>query len=308
MLGNPMIAAPGGLKYIPTSGNATSAKLTLETQQMPGWDRTRKLVEYEFTQAKEEGRDPASVEALRPAFHEAGDDESALQTVWERLLAVPIRSDWQFDEPNELAAIRARRPPGLRRAPLPYDDNVLLDRLHGAWLGRCCGCALGKPVEGLMGTAPDGTPSHRRLKRYLLAISPNEYPLNNYFLWNEQAGKATGERLWCEQSWRDRIAYMESDDDIRYTVLGQIILNKHGRDFTTFDVAKAWVGHLPYGYVCTAETQAYRNLVQRYQFHFNQHTDDTVDWHWVATHNNSYREWIGAQIRVDSYGYAAPGV
>jgi ADP-ribosylglycohydrolase len=27
----------------------------------------------------------------------------------------------------------------------------------------------------------------------------------------------------------------------------------------------------------------------------------------VATHENPYREWIGADIRVDSWGYAAPG-
>ena len=275
---------------------------------MPGWDRTRKLVEYEFTQSKEEGRDPAAVEALRPALADARDDEQKLQAVWDRLLAVPMRSDWQFDEPSELAAIRARRAPGIRRAPLSYDDDELLDRLHGAWLGRCCGCALGKPIEGWMGRHDDGTPTHKRIKRYLLAISPDEYPLNNYFTWNEAAGTTAGERLWCEASWRERIAFMESDDDIRYTVLGQIILDTRGRDFTTLDVARAWVGHLPYGYVCTAETQAYRNLVARHQFHFGQTKDDAdVDWHWVATHHNSYREWIGAQIRVDSYGYAAPG-
>ena len=35
--------------------------------------------------------------------------------------------------------------------------------------------------------------------------------------------------------------------------------------------------------------------------------DASTDWGWVAHHLNPYREWIGAQIRVDSYAYAAPG-
>jgi ADP-ribosylglycohydrolase len=32
-----------------------------------------------------------------------------------------------------------------------------------------------------------------------------------------------------------------------------------------------------------------------------------VDWSWIASHQNPSREWIGAQIRADSWGYAAPG-
>jgi hypothetical protein len=98
---------------------------------------------------------------------------------------------------------------------------------------------------------------------------------------------------------------MESDDDIRYTVIGQKVMSQ-GRDFTSLDVAKAWIGNLTYQQVCTAETQAYRNLVLRYTFHFTRENEE-IDWNWVATFQNPYREWIGAQIRVDSYGYAAPG-
>ena len=38
-----------------------------------------------------------------------------------------------------------------------------------------------------------------------------------------------------------------------------------------------------------------------------QAMDASTDWHFVTHHLNPYREWIGAQIRVDSYAYAAAG-
>jgi hypothetical protein len=101
---------------------------------------------------------------------------------------------------------------------------------------------------------------------------------------------------------------MESDDDIRYTVVGQIVLDRHGADFTTRDVARTWMSLLGYGLVCSAETQAYRNIVIAYPRFFEWNTPEAdIDWTWIATHHNPFREWIGAQIRADSWAYAAPG-
>ena len=106
---------------------------------------------------------------------------------------------------------------------------------------------------------------------------------------------------------------METDDDIRYTVLGQLILARYGTDFTSADVARAWLDRLPYNWVCTAETQAYRNLVTHYDAArdqdpaFAKEDPADIDWRQVSHTLNPYREWIGAQIRIDSYAYAAPG-
>jgi len=270
---------------------------------MTGCNDARALVEREFEQAKQEGRDPRAVDALRADFEAAGDDDAKLAAIWRKLVAIPVRDDFPFEEPSDLEGIRARRSAGPRREELPYDESQLYDRMYGAWLGRCAGCALGKPVEGFMEPRGD-LASWERIKRYLAAISPDEWPIRDYIPAHSPAEEETG-RVGCPLSTREKIAFMESDDDIRYTVIGQIVIMAKGRDFDTIDVARAWENHLPYGYVCTAETQAYRNLVTRYKRGLRGVGD--VDWTWVAMNENPYREWIGAQIRVDSFAYAAPG-
>jgi len=276
---------------------------------MAGWDNIRKLVELEFTQSREEGKDAAPLDALQKEW-EHTHDEAALAVLHEHILAVPMCEDFPFREPSDLEGIRALRPSRDRTTkPAPAD---LPDRMLGAWLGRSAGCALGKPVEGFMGTH-NGLASWERVKTYLTAISPNEWPLRDYIPEHSPASEKTGGSV-CRASTREHIAFMETDDDIRYTVLGQVVLREFGTDFLPCNVAHVWLSRLPYCDVCTAETQAYRNMVLRYDTlrHAQRGEtavtqNDAVDWHWVTHHLNPYREWIGAQIRVDSYGYACPG-
>lgn len=85
------------------------------------------------------------------------------------------------------------------------------------------------------------------------------------------------------------------DDDINYTVTGFAVLKQHGSAFTPFDVASFWLQHMPIGHTFTAERATYRNLTQ------------CITPPASATHRNPYREWIGAQIRADYFGYANPG-
>lgn len=279
---------------------------------MSGWAHTKELVQEEFRQSLEEGKDRGAVESLRRDWEAAGDDEKALAGIHARLLALPTRADFPFREPSDLAGILGLRSTGQRRWPLVLEEAVLFDKLHGAWLGRCAGCALGKPAESLMVQPGQNLTDNtwERQKRYLTAISPDEWPLRDYFPEHSPAEKETGSLLWGPGSVRERIAFMESDDDIRYTVIGQKILTEHGCAFRSSDVAGEWL-NLGYRHFCTAETQAYRNLVIRGDAFRNpaRHPDldATADWDWLVHHLNPYREWIGAQIRVDSYGYAAPG-
>ena len=268
-----------------------------------GWDSLPNLLNVECEQSVQEGRDAKALDRLREGVDRMSAQE--LVDLHARMLELPISEDFPFDEPSDLAGIRKLRTPAPSLDRPDLSEAKLYDQLYGAWLGRCCGCALGKPVEGYMQTL-NGLGSWERQKHYLLGISPDEWPLRDYFPGHSPAASTTGE-LMCPDSTRGRIRFMESDDDIRYTVLGQILLAEKGYHFSSEDVASAWFYYLPYLTVCTAETQAYRNLVAIAGRRLDTLKPDTIDWHWVATHLNPYREWIGAQIRVDSYGYACPG-
>ena len=270
---------------------------------MAGWEGPQALLAVEATQLKEEGRDPAWVDKTMSSLDLRRASTAELADLWTRLQAAPMRPDFAFVEPSDLEGIRDARDGKARTWRRALTDDALFDRMHGAWLGRCCGCALGKPVETFMG-AHNGLTSRQRLRTYLQAAGA--YPLDNYVPGKSPAQEQTG-ALQCPASQRENIAFMETDDDIRYTVLGQKILRQHGASFDTAHVMRAWLDQLPYSSVCTAETQAYRNYVARYQLHLGPVVLTGVDWTWVATHQNPYREWIGAQIRADSWGYAASG-
>lgn len=246
---------------------------------MPGWGNLKQLVKEEIIQRREEGCDVAGFEERL----EAASTECTLMAVYNDLQKLRIRADFPYVEPSHLAGIRAARPGKTRRWSVAQDEK-LFDRVHGAWLGRIAGCMLGKPVEG-WGKDP--------LEKYLKFIG--EYPLANYV---PPAGDTMPEGVEHkphEWSARGKWNHALMDDDTNYTVIGLKIMEEKGLDFTTNVVGHMWQQNLPYFHVCTAERQAYMNLVN--QLHIDQ----------VPMYLNPYREWIGAQIRADFWGYCAPG-
>lgn len=90
---------------------------------------------------------------------------------------------------------------------------------------------------------------------------------------------------------------MESDDDIRYSLIGLMLFEAHGKKFSSEDIAVLWNQSLPMWFVCTAERQALLNYNLRLHIDFDKHFTRSV--------RNPYREWIGAQIRADFFGWAA---
>lgn len=245
------------------------------------------IVWQEIKQKEEEGCD---ISALRVEHRQiAESDSSDKRAKFEALLAKvdALQSPLEAKEPSDLSSIKALRPKGPRAIEKVFSYAELFDKIHGAWLGRCAGCQLGKPVEG---------DSKKNIR--IAAESSTGYPLSNYFGAIVNPPEAISRRHWSpsNSSLIDRMTYMARDDDTDYTIAGLRLLEMHGLDFTTEHVADYWLSQFPYHRVYTAERIAYRNLV-------NGLTPPDV-----ARYLNPAREWIGAQIRADAFGYVCPGL
>ncbi len=257
------------------------------------------LVQAELRQRTEEG---CPVGALTEQLSAAEDDQSALLAIYQRLRTLHPAADWPYREPTNLPDIRDARPVSRPLEQISCDavDADVADRIRGGWFGRCAGMVLGKPVE--MAPFMD---QRGALRRYLEAA--RVYPLSDYIPFDADAADAVGvTELRFPNSQRGNIRYVESDDDIRYTIMGLEILERKGAAFRTADVAHWWTHRLPAAECFTAEEAAYRNLMW-IGGHHEPHRLTSDDWIHVRTWLNPYREWIGAQIRADGWALACPG-
>lgn len=268
---------------------------------MSGWDNWKNLLEYEFVQKEYEGfivpeRARTLFEMLSPRD---ATNEEKISEIYSLLENAEKNPDFKYVQPYHLDDIVKARPAfEIDLPPLNLSEEALIGKLHGAWTGRSVGCALGKPVEGMGMTAVDGKNGRRRIKDYLLET--DDWPLDDYFRKSDKIG--------CHASCRENIAYMEPDDDIHYTLIALKVIENHDRDFTWHDIANTWNSSLPYNAICTAETQAilnYNFMTPRMGAY--DKTNEYCTAAFTSLNNNPYREWIGAQIRADGWGYACPG-
>jgi len=246
-------------------------------------------VATELQQLRDEGKATASVAAefRRLAVDEVADDpalQQRAQDLLDRAALLPQAKGYAYREPSDLPGIRAERPRGPRRLAVRLSGARLLDKVKGAWFGRCAGCLLGKPVEGWR------TP---RMWGYLKDLK--RYPLDDFFRARVPRAIAKKYEVHPQGCFIENVQAMPEDDDTNYTVIGLGVIKRHGRDFKPEDVAEYWMNELPLLHTCTAERVAYRN--------FALLTPPPRS----ASFRNPYREWIGAQIRADFFGYAALG-
>ena len=172
--------------------------------------------------------------------------------------------------------------------------NADRSRIQAAWQGRISGCILGKPLEVL---------SFREGREGLISYleSAGALPLSDYV----PAVMGTLVERLGENCCAGHIERAEPDDDINYTLLALLLLEQHGSELSTEDVARAWLNYLPGGTTWTAERAAYRTLLNRMDDEFVNGAAPGFDL--AECSDNDYKEWIGAQIRADLYGWVCPG-
>lgn len=198
------------------------------------------------------------------------------------------RPDWPYEEPDDLAEIKAAADwPQSDPSAMPVDDAYAAAVLR-AWTGRVAGNMLGKPVEN----GDLWTPA--AIRSFL--TEQGAWPLADYFPGVADTGPGHPDYLPNSvETTRGRIHGSSRDDDVDYTILNLHILRHHGPGFRTEDVAGAWLTLLPFLQTYTAERAAMRNLI------------NGVPVDRAASRRNPYREWIGAAIRADVFGYVRPG-
>ncbi|MEV0353712.1 ADP-ribosylglycohydrolase family protein [Nonomuraea sp. NPDC050680] len=266
------------------------------------WVQPEDLVGHELRQAAEDGRD---VRDIAERWHAAGGHDAPpragasepgalrlrplAEDLLDELAAIPSPLD--LDEPSDLPAIIAACPNWpAPAAPRQVDGALQVDpaRVLGAWQGRAAGCVLGKPVEKIP-----------RAGIREIAEATGNWPITGWFTAKGLPGDIAERWPWNRRSAVNSLAEnidgVPEDDDLNYPLLALSVLERHGRGFTTDDVAKLWLDELPAGRTFTAERVAYRNLLA------GAEVPET------ATYRNPFREWIGALIRTDVYGWVNPG-
>ena len=183
-------------------------------------------------------------------------------------------------QPDKLAEILALRPEGATDAKKTV--NTLESRMKGALIGRFAGCMLGIPVE--MYSVAD--------MQAIALENDMAFPPVNYWTGTDNPDKIHYRVNKRTDYLLQNIDKVAVDDDITYVILNMLLLEKYGKNYTLDDIAQIWKDILPYA--CTAEEEALAQLQAGTKPE-------------LAANFNNYVEWIGAAIRADAFGYAAPG-
>lgn len=263
------------------------------------WMTYAEYLPVELRQSEEEGREIGKYrERVERIAQMAGTKESfdlrekLAWNILEEIEREPVKAGYPYQEPNELEEIRQLLDEN-RGKKYMVNQETIKDKVLGAWMGRCIGCLLGQPVEGW---------KRERIVGFLK--DTDNYPVKRFMssavgqdIVTRYQVSDNGENAFCDTvtHWINNITDLPEDDDTNYTVIGLKVLENHGRGFNSEQMAQMWITSLPMGHVSTSERVAYRNI------------GNLIDAPKCGWWKNPYREWIGAQIRADIFGYVCPG-
>ncbi len=243
-------------------------------QNINDWEFYSSNLTVELQQSIEEGLD---VESYADVFSVVsrlpkGEIKKKLGDVlFNVVVSAKQKDDYGYNEPSEFEKIKSLRKDF--NVSLSYDESTLQDKISGVWMGRICGCMLGKTVEGIRSD---------ELIPFLREI--DNYPMHRYILKSDLA-KVNVDKFkygFVGRCYADDVDGMPVDDDTNYVILAQEIISNYGRDFAPYDVASAWLKYQGKDAYCTAERVAYCNFVNGFAPPES------------AVYKNPYREWIGA--------------
>jgi len=208
--------------------------------------------------------------------------EKSLKVILDKIQVLPVNAELSAKEPDDLNEIHNLRTEGPRKLWENFKVELYKEKLEGAFLARMAGCTLGAIVEFW---------EVDKMEEWAAHIGDVFPPIDYWSRIKDEVYIRYGKSK-CQEYTRTSMNGVPVDDDIAYTLLGLLIAEDHGIDFTVEDVGKAWVKYLPYA--CTAEEVALKNL------------KEGICAHEVADINNPYCQWIGADIRSDPFAYMAP--
>ena len=243
----------------------------------------------EYIQSVQEGKNISSYHTLFDAIQHMPRNEykeRMAKILFELILNATDIEDYPYVEPSDYEEIRHEWAE-TKKYKKTIDAKQLKEKIAGAWYGRICGCLLGKPVEGI----------HTSELLPILQASGN-YPMHRYIQKTDLTEEIIRNTKFSLEgrSFADTVTCMPTDDDTNYVVLNQELIEKYGFDFTPADVSRIWINSQSKNAYWTAERTAYCNFVNGYLPPIS------------AVYKNPYREWIGAQIRADYFGYIHPGM
>lgn len=213
--------------------------------------------------------------------HRKIEDIDSLSIEQLKLILKELKDNKKYEDINEPSSLELI----IKNSEFPdisFKINNYQNRLLAALYARFAGCLLGVPVEGYSINQMEDIAKRGEMdfppKDYWTLVEPSDFIQYGVDLRGNYS--------------KGKIDAVLVDDDISYTVLNVLLMEKYGVNYSIDDVAKLWLDILPYA--CTAEDEALKEL--------KKGTDPLE-----VAENNPFIEWIGAAIRADAFGYVYAG-